>query len=93
MLYPPPDCRVSDRQASLGHHLDQVAVRGLIAQVPAHAQNDDLLLKVSGLKQVVLIRIVTLAGQSSSFHPSRSFATEPPRLVRTASDPKQSFTN
>lgn len=41
------DCRVSDLQASLGHDLGQVAVRQLIAQIPAHKQNDDFLLEVS----------------------------------------------
>lgn len=67
MLYPAQDCRVSDRQASLGHHLGEVAVGELIAQILPYAQNDDLLLEVSAFEQVFLFWMVTHTGQSSSF--------------------------
>ena len=30
-----PDCRISDREASFAHHFGNVAVRKLIAQLPA----------------------------------------------------------
>jgi hypothetical protein len=40
---------VSDRQTSLGHRLDQVAIRELVAQVPAYTKNDDLLLERLGM--------------------------------------------
>jgi hypothetical protein len=50
-LDPAQDCRVSDRQAPLRHHLDQIMVGELISQVPAHAQNDDLLREVSTLSR------------------------------------------
>jgi len=55
---------VSDRQAALGHHLDKVPVRKLVAQVPADAKNNDLLLEVPALEQVILAWTVTHAGQS-----------------------------
>lgn len=55
--------RMGDRQASLSYHLDQVAVGKLVAQVAAHAQDDDLLLEVSAPEQVGLARTVTHARQ------------------------------
>jgi hypothetical protein len=40
-LYPSQNRRVGQRQAPLGHHLDQVAQAELEAQVPSHPHNDD----------------------------------------------------
>ena len=51
---------MSDRQAPLGHHLDQVAVGELVAQVPAHAQDDDFLFEVSALEQIARHRLMGL---------------------------------
>ena len=39
------------RQTALGHHLDQIAQAELVAKVPAHAENDDLSIKMSPIKQ------------------------------------------
>ena len=66
-LNPAKDCRMGDRQASLYHHFDQIPVRELVAQVPVHAQTDDLLFEVSTFEQVVLTRVTTHSSQRSSF--------------------------
>lgn len=58
---------MSDRQASLSHHLDQVSVRQLTTQVPAHAKDDDLLFEVSALEQVARARVTTHVRQRPSF--------------------------
>ena len=39
---PSEDRRVHDADTALGHHLDQVAVGEAIADVPAHAKDDNL---------------------------------------------------
>jgi hypothetical protein len=41
---------VSQRQTPLGHHLHQIAQAELVAQVPAHAKNDYIALKVNVLR-------------------------------------------
>jgi hypothetical protein len=61
---------VSDRHTSLGHHFDQVAIGKLIAQVPAHAQNDDLLFEVPALEQVALLGRLRMLGKAR--HASRA---------------------
>src|SRR5215210_2610534 len=43
---------MGQRQAPLGHHLDQIAQAELEAQVPSHAQNDDLAIKVATYEQL-----------------------------------------
>jgi hypothetical protein len=43
---------VGQRQAAFSHHLDQVAQAELEAQVPSHAQNDDLAIKVATCEQL-----------------------------------------
>jgi hypothetical protein len=40
-------------QAALRHHLDQVTEAELVAQIPAHAQNDDLTVKMPPCKQIL----------------------------------------
>jgi hypothetical protein len=52
-LYPSQNRRVGQRQAPLGHHLDQVAQAELEAQVPSHAQNDDFAIKVATCEQLL----------------------------------------
>jgi hypothetical protein len=56
--------RMSDLQASLGHHLDQVAVRQLVAQMPARTQNDDFLLEVTSFEEIALAWTSTHAGRN-----------------------------
>src|SRR6202046_5992260 len=56
MMHPPHDGGVGHRQAALGHHLHQIPEAELEAQVPPHAQDDDLTIKVPTLKQLVYSR-------------------------------------
>jgi hypothetical protein len=50
-LHPPQDRRMSQQDAALGHHLDQVTGTELESEIPSHTQNDDLLVKVPSLEQ------------------------------------------
>ena len=52
-LHPPQDRRMSQQDAALGHHLDQVTGTELQSEVPSHTQNDDLLVKVPPLEQIL----------------------------------------
>src|SRR4029077_17206418 len=52
-LHPPQDRRMSQQDAALGHHLDQVAGTELESEVPSHTQNDDLLVEVPPLEQIL----------------------------------------
>src|ERR1700738_5480663 len=51
--HPPQDRLMSQQDAALGHHLDQVTGTKLESQVPSHTQNDDLLVKVPSLEQIL----------------------------------------
>ena len=42
---------VRQRQSALGHHLDQIAQAELVAKVPAHAENNDLPIKMPTIEQ------------------------------------------
>ena len=44
---------MSQQDAALGHHLDQVTGTELESEVPSHTQNDDLLVEVPPLEQIL----------------------------------------
>jgi hypothetical protein len=46
-LDPPEDCCMRDRDSSLGHHLDEVAVAQLVGDIPSDAENDYCATKVA----------------------------------------------
>src|SRR5580698_11346751 len=56
MMHPTHNGGVGHRQAALGHHLHQIPEAELEAQVPPHAQDDDLAIKVPTIKQLVHAR-------------------------------------
>src|ERR1700733_7290274 len=56
MMHPTHNGGVGHRQAALGHHLHQIPETELEAQVPPHAQDDDLAIKVPTTKQLVHAR-------------------------------------
>jgi hypothetical protein len=53
MLHPPQNRRLRQAQAPFAHHGDQVSITELKAQVPAHAQDNDLPIEVSTFEQVL----------------------------------------
>ena len=53
MVHPTHDRRVHHRQAALGHHLRQIPKAELEPQIPPHAKDDDLAIKVAALEQLV----------------------------------------
>jgi hypothetical protein len=50
-LDPPQDGRVDQGDAPFGHHLDQITGTQLEAQVPPHAQDDDLLVEMPAFEK------------------------------------------
>src|SRR3984957_9624607 len=66
--HPTHNGRMGQRQAALGHHLHQVSQAQLEAKIPAHAQDDDLAVKVATLEQLLD------AHQLAHAHPSGSLA-------------------
>ena len=53
MSHPPQNGRVRYAYAPFAHHGDQVSITELKAQVPAHAQDNDLPIEVSTFEQVL----------------------------------------
>src|SRR4051794_27382354 len=49
-LHPTKNCRVRQPNASLVHHLDQIAGAQFKAEVPANAQHDNLTVEMSSLE-------------------------------------------
>src|SRR5580658_1326430 len=64
--HPTHNGRMGQRQAAFGHHLHQVSQAQLEAKIPAHAQDDDLAVKVATLEQSLD------AHQLAHAHPSGS---------------------
>jgi hypothetical protein len=52
-LHPPQDRRMSQQDAALGHHLDEVTGTELKRQVPPHAQHDYLLVKMPPFEEIL----------------------------------------
>src|ERR1700742_4084904 len=50
---PAKDGRMGQIESALGHHLDQIPETELVAQVPAHAQDDHLTIEVPPCKQLL----------------------------------------
>jgi hypothetical protein len=51
MAHPAHNRGVCQRQAALGHHFHQISEAEFEAQLPAHAQDDDLSIKMPACKQ------------------------------------------
>src|ERR1700722_12635379 len=75
------------RQAAFRHHLHQVSQAQLEAEIPAHAQDDDLAVEVATLKQLLNAHQLAHAhpsGRSADIIPGPIllFAPEPSNLAR-----------
>src|SRR6476660_8180564 len=64
--HPTHNGRMCQRQAAFGHHLHQVSQTQLEAKIPAHAQDDDLAVKVATLEQLLDAHQLALAHPSGS---------------------------
>src|ERR1700730_4419726 len=53
MVHPAHDGGVRQRQIAFRHHLYQVAIAELETQIPSHAQEDDLAVKMAALEQLI----------------------------------------
>jgi hypothetical protein len=68
---------MSQRDAALGHHLDQVAGGEFIGQLPPHAQHDDLLIKMPPLEEILCRGRFRHPGRYGMHRAFQAFAPEP----------------
>src|SRR5215472_11797520 len=68
MMYPAHDSRVGHRQATLSHHLHQISEAELVAQIPPHAQHDDLAIEVAAFEQLLQTQ---KPGHRAALNPTR----------------------
>ena len=78
------DGGVGHRHATLGHHLHQISEAELEAQVPPHAQDDDLAVKVPTLNSSS--KPCNLAIAPTSTHPMAGRIGRPPNCTRALSE-------
>ncbi|HJR06854.1 MAG TPA: hypothetical protein VJ842_06335 [Pyrinomonadaceae bacterium] len=75
-----------DRDAALGHHLDEVAVAQLIGAIPADAENNDCAIEVAATEEERCVRKKLV--HVTDYPPDSAFAPEPSLLgtLKTQSD-------
>jgi hypothetical protein len=82
-LDPAHDRRMRQGEPAFGHHLDEISKAELVSQIPAHAEHDDLLVKVPALEESVHFRLRSSALSfdrfANDYAVSKQFAPEPPR--------------
>src|ERR1700735_3419949 len=66
---------------AFGHHLGEISKAELVSQIPAHAEHDDLLVKVPALEESVHFRLRSSALSfdrfANDYAVSKQFAPEP----------------
>src|SRR6202046_4555991 len=66
---------------AFGHHLGEISKAELLSQIPAHAEHDDLLVKVPALEESVHFRVRSSALSfdrfANDYAVSKQFAPEP----------------
>ena len=68
-------------EPAFGHHLDEITKAELVAQIPAHTEHDDLLIKVAAFEKSVHFRVRSSALSfdrfANDYAVSKQFAPEP----------------
>jgi hypothetical protein len=68
-------------EPAFGHHLGEISKAELVSQIPAHAEHDDLLVKVPALEKPVHFRVRSSALSfdrfANDYAVSKQFAPEP----------------
>ena len=81
-LDPAHDRRMRQGEPAFGHHLGEISKAELVSQIPAHAEHDDLLVKVPALEESVHFRLRSSALSfdrfANDYAVSKQFAPEPP---------------
>ena len=71
-------------EPAFGHHLGEISKAELVSQIPAHAEHDDLLVRVPALEESVHFRVRSSALSfdrfANEYAVSKQFAPEPSRL-------------
>ena len=84
-LDPAHDRRMRQGEPAFGHHLGEISKAELVSQIPAHAEHDDLLVKVPALEESVHFRLRSSALSfdrfANDYAVSKQFAPEPFRLA------------
>jgi hypothetical protein len=80
-LDPAHDRRMRQGEPAFGHHLGEISKAELVSQIPAHAEHDDLLVKVPALEESVHFRLRSSALSfdrfANDYAVSKQFAPEP----------------
>ena len=80
-LDPAHDRRMRQGEPAFGHHLGEISKAELVSQIPAHAEHDDLLVKVPALEESVHFRVRSSALSfdrfANDYAVSKQFAPEP----------------
>ena len=75
-------------EPAFGHHLGEISKAELVSQIPAHAEHDDLLVKVPALEESVHFRLRSSALSfdrfANDYAVSKQFA---PELMRPPASP------
>jgi hypothetical protein len=68
-------------QPAFGHHLSEISKAELVSQIPAHAEHDDLLVKVPALEEVcpfgLRSSVLSFDRLANDYSVSEQFAPEP----------------
>ena len=80
-LDPAHDRRMRQGEPAFGHHLGEISKAELVSQIPAHAEHDDLLVKVPALEESVHFRLRSSALSfdrfANDYAVSKQFAPQP----------------
>ena len=80
-LDPAHDRRMRQGEPAFGHHLGEISKAELVSQIPAHAEHDDLLVKVPTFEESVHFRVRSSALSfdrfANDYAVSKQFAPEP----------------
>jgi hypothetical protein len=82
---------MSQQDAALGHHLDQVTGTELESEIPSHTQNDDLLVKVPSLEQILCRGRFRHPGSYRGIPSLSTVCTRTDKTALTGSNPVKHF--
>jgi len=86
---PAHDRRMRHGEPAFGHHLGEISKAELVSQTPAHAEHDDLLVKLPALEESVHFRprssALSFDRFANDYAVSKQFAPEPRGLLQSSS--------
>jgi hypothetical protein len=74
-LDPTHDCRVRKGEPAFGHHFDEVSKAELVAQIPAHAEDNDLPVEMAAFEKIIHAQRARQLCRSASLCSARAVCT------------------